>query len=79
MSLWHAIRFGSFSHDLHRGRDKDGNSTEVCTLCGFDRRVLGGETIIGPAHKQKPDVGARTMKAKRVREDNIREWKRSER
>lgn len=66
MSLWHAIRYGTFAHDLHRGRDKDGRAIDQCVLCSFTRLVLAEDVIIGPAHHQKKDWGAVTTEARKV-------------
>lgn len=80
ISLVHFLRFGSFAHELLRGRDIKGRSIDVCTLCGYTRVVLAEAVIMdGPAHQQVQDLGARTMTAKIVRGPNVREWKRSER
>jgi hypothetical protein len=79
MSAIHFLKHGSFVHEFQNGRDRDGRLTEQCTLCGFSRVILGAEIVKGPAHIQQVDYGARLTKAKRVRVDNVREWKRSER
>lgn len=51
----------------------------TCLQCGTVIPVLPGETITGPAHAQQPIRGVPKMQAKKVRVDNVREWKRSER
>ena len=61
--IWHLLKHGTVTHDLHTSRDADGRMVEACTLCGYSRVVLGDEIIIGPAHSQKPDAGARTIRA----------------
>lgn len=71
--IWHFLRYGRFAHDLHRGRDKDGRSIDVCVLCHFTRFVLAEDVIIGPAHHQRKDFGAIQTKAKRKR-DNVTEF-----
>jgi len=56
-----------------------GRLTQSCALCGFTRLVLAEDAIVGPAHHQVPDMGARQTKAKRVNRNNISPWKVSQR
>jgi hypothetical protein len=77
--IWHLLKHGQLDHDFHRGRDQMGRLTQCCALCGFTRLVLAEDAIVGPAHHQVPDIGARTMKAKRVTRGNVASWRRSER
>ncbi|NBU11520.1 MAG: hypothetical protein EBS84_21365, partial [Proteobacteria bacterium] len=73
------LKHGTLDHDFHRGRDQMGRLTQCCALCGFTRVVLAEDAIVGPAHYQVPDMGARLTKAKRVTRDNVTPWKVSQR
>lgn len=57
-SLWHLIRFGTFVHDFHRGRDEDGKAVHCCSLCGYQQAIFADKVIIRPAHHQVSDLGA---------------------
>ena len=69
MSLWHLLCHGKWSHDLHRGRDAQGRLLQFCTVCDYARLVLDEEAVIGPAHHQRPDLGARVNKAWKTGKD----------
>lgn len=76
----HFLRFGSFAHDMHRGRDRDGKAIHICSLCGASQAIFAEQVIVGPAHIQRLDVGAVTTKAEYPdRVSKVREWRRSER
>lgn len=70
-----------FRHgDTLRERDAQGQMILVCSDCYRVIRVLESAPIImGPAHRLTPDLGARTTKARVVKGDNVREWRRSQR
>lgn len=77
--IWHFLKHGTFSHDLHRGRDKDGKAVHVCTLCGVEQPIFAEPVIIGPAHVQKPDVGASQAKAIYPDRKPVIGWRQSQR
>lgn len=80
MNLWHLLRYGTFAHDLHRGRNAEGKAVEVCALCGYARVVLAEPVIVGPAHQQVPDIGAvRTQAQYPDRKVNVVGWRRNDR
>lgn len=68
--FWRLLSGCWFTHQFYNARI-DGQLAEQCLLCGHYRVVLDGKVIIGPAHAQQPDAGARTMKAKRAKDNKI--------
>lgn len=70
--MMHFLRYGTFKHSFHNGRDAKGHLIHVCAACGKTRAVLSQPVKVdGPAHHQQPDLGARTTKAVKVRSGNV--------
>jgi len=77
MSLYHLLRFGTYAHDLHRGRDTQGRLTEACSVCGFARAVLCEDVVKdGPAHYQAETLGKPITKVTRERPKNVTPFQR---
>lgn len=78
--ILHFIRYGSFSHDLHRGRNQDGKAAEVCALCGFTRLILAEPVKVdGPAHQPARVHGEPKTITHRPERKPVIGWRRSER
>lgn len=50
-------------HDYLRERTDHGLYYLLCARCGHQQMILQADVLEGPAHQQKRDGGARTMKA----------------
>ncbi len=79
MSFWKRVLSGCTRHEDIRDRDHLDQPILRCQICGDVRPMLTSEVVIGPKHTAGGVLGACQSKAKKVRADNVREWKRSER
>lgn len=74
---WLSCWFGH--QDRIRERDDQGRLILVCLECGDVLRPLEAAAVIGPAHRQARDRGARTMTAKRQYPENVTDFRQSQR